>query len=425
MRIPFNKPFIAGKELYYIAQAVTFALGEEFIRLAFAIEEHMPGYVDAYYGPEEWQAEAKQDGKLPLQNLTERTAQLANKISLADSLDAQRKDFLARQVRAMQMSLRLLSGENIPLAEEVNALYDVHPVWVDEANFEQAHKELDQFLPPGDSLAERKQAWDRSLEIPVEKAKELLPSVIKRLQELTRREFNLPDGEDFTLEFVSGQPWMAYNRYLGGFQSRIEINTDLPQRVNELALTIAHEGYPGHHTELSIKEQELVRRKGYIEHTLALINAPSCVVSEGIATSALETALTDNELRDWYREELLPRAGMSHIDAARMVDIDHATKKLKGILGNASFMLYDQYRSLEQVEEYLRKYTLAAEKEIEHLVRFVSDPLSRSYVFTYDMGYNLLEELFAHGDRDTYFKRLLEEPVTPSLIRAWVSKWDQ
>jgi len=30
------------------------------------------------------------------------------------------------------------------------------------------------------------------------------------------------------------------------------------------------------------------------------------------------------------------------------------------------------------------------------------------------------EELFRHGNRDHYFKRLIEEPVTPSQIRQWI-----
>lgn len=398
-------------------------LGEEFIRLAFAIEEHLPGYVDAYYGPEEWQTQAKQEGKLPLRDLTERTARLAHDISQTDNLDAQRRDFLVRHVRAMQMSLRLLAGEEVPLTEEVEALYDVQPEWRHESNFEQAHEELDRLLPPGGSLAERKQAWDRSLEIPVEKVKELLPSVIKRLQETTRKKFNLPEGEDFSLEFVSDQPWMAYNWYMGGFRSRIEINTDLPQRINELAETIAHEGYPGHHTELSIKEQELVRRRGYFEHTIALLNAPSCVVAEGIATSALETVLTEDELKDWYQDELLPLAGMTHIDLETMLEVEKVFKKrMKGIMGNASFMLYDRQESVDEVERYLEKYSLATQEEIEHTVRFVSDPLSRSYVFTYSVGHDLLEGLFSLGDRDQYFKRLLEEPVTPGQIREWIQR---
>ena len=394
-------------------------IGEEYIRLALAIEEYLPGYVDSFFGPEEWKAQAKQAGKLPLPDLTERTARLAKDISQADGMDPQRKDFLARQVTAMQMSLRLQAGEQVPLAEEVNALYDVQPAWVDESNFEEGHRELNQLLPPGSSLAERKQEWDRSLEIPLDKAKELMPIVIQRLQGLAHQRFNLPENESFTLEWVTDKPWAAYNWYLGGFRSTIQINADLPIRAGSLSDLIAHEGYPGHHTELSIKEQKLVREKGYHEHTISLLNSPSCVIAEGIATSALKTAIPDAELEDWYREEILPRAGMAHIDSKRMMQINRASDKTKGIMGNVSFMLYDQHRSEEEAEAYLRRYALATEKIVKHLIRFVSDPLSRSYVFTYDIGYDLLEELFAHKNRSEYFKRLLEEPVTPGQVRAW------
>ena len=394
--------------------------GEEYIRLALAIEEYLPGYVDSFFGPQEWKAQAQQAGKRPLPELIERTVRLANDISQADDMDAQRKDFLARQVTAMHMSLRLQAGEQVPLAEEVNALYDVQPSWVNESNFEEGHRELDELLPPSGSLAERKQAWDRSLEIPIEKAKELVLLVVEKLRTTTRQKFHLPENETFTLEWVSDKPWGAYNWYLGGSRSTIQINADLPARINSLADLIAHEGYPGHHTELSLKEQKLVREKGYHEHTIALLNSPSCVISEGIATSALKTAIPDDELENWYREELLPQAGMSHIDSHRMMQINKASEKTNGIMGNISFMLYDQQKGTEEAEQYLRQYALATEKIIKHLIRFVSDPLSRSYVFTYDMGYDLLEELFAHKDRGEYFKRLLEEPVTPSQVRAWI-----
>src|SRR5687767_1638817 len=135
-------------------------LGEVFARLALAVDQHLPGYVDSYFGPDEWMTQAKQDGKLPLLNLTEKVDQLARDISQADNLDAQRKDFLARQVTAMQMSLHLLSGEKVSLAEEVHALYDVQPMWKDESIFEEAHKALDELLPPGNSLHERMRDWN-------------------------------------------------------------------------------------------------------------------------------------------------------------------------------------------------------------------------------------------------------------------------
>jgi hypothetical protein len=395
-------------------------LGEEFSKLALAINQHMPGYVDSYFGPDEWMAQAKQAGKLSLPELTKKADQLAMDISHADELDSQRRDFLARQVMAMQMSLRLLSGEKISLVEEVKGLYDVQPEWKDESNFEEAHKEWDKALPPGDSLVERLQAWYRSLEIPIEKVQEILPFIIKRLRELTHQKFGLPNGENFALKFVSDQPWSAYNWYLGGFQSRIEFNTDLPTKVNALAGLIAHEGYPGHHTELSIKEEKLIRNKNYYEHTLTLINSPACVIAEGIATTALETVLTEAELEDWYREEILPLAGMTHIDAKRLIEIGNASRKLAALTGNAAFMLHDQQKSEDEISQYVQKYGLRTEKEARQTIKFISDPLYRSYTFTYHIGYDLLEELFAHGDREAYFKRLLEEPVTPNQVREWI-----
>ena len=394
--------------------------GEECVKLALAIDEHLPGYVDSFFGPAEWKNQAKQNGKLPLPDLTDQAARLAIDISQADSLDAQRKDFLARQVTAMQMSLRLLSGEKVSLAAEVQALYDVQPAWKDESNYEEAHRELDRALPAGNSLEERMQDWNRSLELSVEKVRELLPFIIKRLRDLTHAKFNLPEGESFALEFVSNQPWSAYNWYLGNYKSRIDFNTDLPIKVNALAGLVAHEGYPGHHTELSIKEAKLIRQRNYQEHVLTLINAPSCVIAEGIATTALETIMADSEMEAWYREEILPRAGLTHIDPQRLMEVDLARRKMSGMVGNAAFMLHDQGKSESEITLYLQKYGLYTEKEAQRSIKFISNPLYRSYIFTYHIGYDLLEELFSHGDRDTYFRRLLEEPVTPQQIREWI-----
>ena len=396
-------------------------MGEEFVKLALAIDEHLPGYVDSYFGPDEWKYQAKQIGKLPLADLTDQTARLAINISQTDGLDEQRRDFLARQVIAMEMSLRLLSGEKVSLAEEVRALYDVQPAWKDESYFEEAHKELDNILPAGNSLQERMQAWNRSLEISEEKVKELLPFIINRLRGLTQEKFGLPEGESFALEFVSNQPWTAYNWYLGSYRSRIDFNTDLPTRVSALAGLVAHEGYPGHHTELSIKEAKLIEQMNYYEHTVNLINSPSCVVSEGIATTALETILKESEIEDWYREDILPRAGLPHIDSKRLMDISRATRKMAGLVGNAAFMLHDRNESETDIRLYLQKYGMDTEKEAEQSIKFISNPLYRSYIFTYHTGYELLEELFSQVNRDIYFKRLLEEPVTPHQVREWIN----
>ena len=397
-------------------------LDQEFIRLALAINEHLPGYVDSYFGPPEWSQAAQHAGKLPLTDLTQRVDQLAADLSRANAWDPQRKDFLIHQIGAMQMTLRLLAGENVSLVEEAQALYNIQPVWKDEAYFIEHQKWLDESLPKGGSLRERLERWQTSTEIPIETTRELLPFVTSTLRQLAHRKFQLPEDESFLVEFVSDQPWMAYNHYLGEYKSRIEINSDLPMQTHGLVITVAHEGYPGHHTELCMKESRLVRQMDYQEHLLTLINSPWCVIAEGIATSALETLLTDQELEDLYREEILPRAGMTHLDVKTMLEISRAERKIRELWGNAAFMLHDQKKSSEEIVSYLQKYELSTEKEANRAIQFISGPLDRSYIFTYTAGYDLLEELFSIADRDTYFARLLEEPVTPGQIREWIDR---
>ena len=400
-------------------------LVEEYIKLALAIEEHRPGYVDAYFGPEVWRQESKQVGKTPLPELMKRVAQLTSNISQAYEMDAQRKDFLVRQVTAMQMSLRLLREDSVSLADEASALYDVQPQWKQEADFEEAHRELDQILPAGSSLEERNQKWKKSLEIPIEKARELFPVILERLRELTRQKFGLPEGESFQVEFVSNQPWMAYNYYLGRYRSHIEINQDLTLSIDNLVETAAHEAYPGHHTELANKEAKLIRQKKYEEHVVTLLNSPAAVIAEGIATSARETILPEKELEDWYRDDLLPRAGLTGIDPSRITARSRVNKKSSGLEGNAAFMLFDQLKPPQEVRSYLQKYGLYNDKELNHILRFISNAQDRSYIFTYHIGHDLLDQLFSKGDHIVYFKRLLQEPVTPSQIRQWIEDIDR
>jgi len=394
--------------------------GERFVRLALAIDEHLPGYVDSYFGPAEWQTQSRKAGKIPLPELTRQTDQLANDISPADDMDAQRKDYLSRHITAMQTSLGLLSGEKVTLAEEVHALYDVQPKWKDESHFEEAQREYNELLPPGGSLQERLAAWKKSLEVPTDTVQELLPLISDKLRELTRQKFDLPEDESFVVEFVSNQPWGAYNWYLGNSKSRIEINTDQPTRISFLPDLIAHEGYPGHHTDLSIKQKKLVQKLKYYEFTVNLLNAPSAVTAEGIATTALRTLLTDDELEEWFREELLPSANMTYIDPKPILAMNNASGKMNGLSGNAAFMLHDQQKSEAEISQYLQRHGLSTEKEAGQTIKFISNPLYRSYIFTYHVGHDLLEDLFAKGNRDAYFKRLLEEPVTPSQIKHWI-----
>jgi hypothetical protein len=397
------------------------SVGEEYVRLALAIDQHLPGYVDAYFGPPAWQEQAKTDGPRPLPELAQQASRLAIAIANADTLDHQRQEFLARHVLAMQTSLRLLQGERMVLADEVEALYDVRPNWVEEALFEEAHRLLDDLLPSGHTLRERMALRKQALEISVKQVKQVLPLIQQQLRQLSRERFPLPEEEALDFTFVQNQPWMAYNWYLGRYRSRIEINTDLPLHINGLADLVAHEAYPGHHTELSIKESQLVQQAGHVEHSLTLLNAPSCVVSEGLATCALTTILSDEAWVTWHAEEIFPRAGLKHVDAQREQMIDQALEHLDGVGGNAAFLLHEQGAAAETVGNYLQHYGLLTEQEAHKRIEFLSSPLDRSYIFTYYWGKSMLKALFAlKQERPYWYTRLLTEAVTPTQIRQWL-----
>jgi hypothetical protein len=399
-------------------------IAETYARLALAIEQHIPGYVDAYYGLALWRAEAETSGKRPPAELAAAVRELVEAVDAA-TMDEQRKDYLQRQVRAMRVSVGILNGDRLSLAEEVEALYDVTPRWVDEATFEDAHRTLDALLPAGASLVERMAERRKRVEVPVERLQGIIGDVFAELRRRTNARFALPDDEDVVLEWVRDQPWSAYNWYRGDRRSLIEINTDLPLQITRLVELLAHEAYPGHHTEHALKEMRLVRAEGRIEHAVALINSPSCVVAEGIAMLAPSIILSDAEWVRWHADELFVRAGCEHLDAEREHAINHALGAFSGVRGNAAFLLHDQGCAPDDVAAYLERWALSTPEEAQRGVAFISSPIYRSYTFTYSEGATLLETLFAaRGDRDHWFGRLLTEAVTPTQIRQWTAAND-
>ena len=82
-----------------------------------------------------------------------------------------------------------------------------------------------------------------------------MTAILAVLRERTQALVPLPADEEFALELVAGEPWSAFNYYLGRHRSRIVVNTDLPFSGAEIVHLAAHEGYPGHHTEHATKEE--------------------------------------------------------------------------------------------------------------------------------------------------------------------------
>jgi hypothetical protein len=322
----------------------------------------------------------------------------------------------------MQTKIGLLRGEPVSYAAEVRGLYDVEPKRVPEAVFDQAIAELDALLPGSGTIDEREQAFRRRFVVEPERIPALMDVIIPELRRRTTRLVDLPEGEGFEIRMVSNEPWSAYNWYLGDYHSRVDVNTDLPSYLMALPDTMAHEAYPGHHTEHMLKEQHLWREARRGEHSILLINAPECVVSEGIATRARRVIMSDDELTEWLEQELAPVAGMTGLPFRDMLAVSQTRKHMRAVSNNAALLLHAEGASEDDVIAYVKKYRLATDEEARKTLSFIKHPNFRSYGFTYTAGADLLDELFEKkGNSREWFKRLLTEPVTPTGVREWIT----
>jgi hypothetical protein len=389
-------------------------IARSYLALAHAIERHNQGYIDGYFGPPELAGQPER----PLDELAREAEQLA--AAVAGLGDAERRIFLGAQVGAMQTSIALLRGEPIRYSDEVRQLYNIEPTRVPEREFEEAIAAINDLLPGEGPVAEREQSFRAVFAIPPERMRTLFDLIVAELARRTRALFSLPDDESFEVQFVQNQPWSGYNWYLGDNRSRIDINTDLPKYLTDLPDLIAHEAYPGHHTEHAIKDQRLYREQGRGEHAILLINAPECVISEGIATRALRAVMSEQELRDWLVGELAPAAGVA-ADIDAMLALQQARRNMRSVTENAALMLHEDGVSEQEVAEYLQRYRLATPAEARKSIEFITHPNFRSYIFTYTRGGLLLDQLFARGEPQRWFARLLAEPVTPGVVREWIA----
>jgi len=370
---------------------------ERYLRLGLRVGRHVDGIVDAYYGPRDLADEVDAAPPVEPRELVDEAE------SLLGELD---DGWLRDQVAGLQTYARVLAGDQMAYADEVERCYGVRPVHTDEAVFEAAHEQLDALLPGDGSLAERFQRWQSSAEIPGDRLEHVLAAVIEEARAQTHELVGLPDEEDVELEIVRDKAWLAFCGYQGDFHSRIEVNVDLPQTGIDLLHLAIHETYPGHHTEASLKEQLLVRGEGHLEHTILLVPTPQSLVAEGIAELASELLL-DGPGRTRLAaivQETTPDFDLEH---ARAVERARQPCGWSGV--NAALMLHEDGATADDVRAYLRRWGLLTEERASHAVRFMQEPTSRSYVINYDAGLALCRT-YVGGDI-ARFRRLLTEPV--------------
>ncbi len=384
---------------------------------------HVDGLVDAYYGPSELARAAASDAPASPSELAKQASRLLTDLDAGLPLDAsggrgagadgQRRRWLRAQLVGALTTARLLAGEPIGYADEVEACYGVRPQRVPEEVLADAHRRLDQVLPGRGALAERYVTWRESLVVPPDRLRAAIDSLCEDLRERTDRRWGLPPGERVDFELVTDKPWSGFNYYLGNLRSRVAVNVDLPILSPGLAHLVAHEAYPGHHTEHSRKEVGLVRSHQRLEETIFLVGTPQCLMAEGLADLGLEVVM-GRRPEATVAEHLVP-LGIPY-DAEVVAAVAQAGEALGKVRGNAAFRLHEDHVDPEVVVGEVAYWALLARVRAEKVVSFLLDPTWRAYVTCYVEGLPLCRSFV--GGRSDRFGRLLDEQLTPADLGA-------
>jgi hypothetical protein len=377
-----------------------------YLELCLRLDRHLDGLVDGYYGPPEIAVAVEGEPPRPPAELVAEAAALRGSL---DGLEPARARWLDAQLVGLETVARRLAGEDLQFAEEVERCYGVRPERVPEDVFEASHRELDELLPGGGSLAERFRAWQEADTLSPAQLKPFAEGLAADLRRRTADAFGLPEGESLRFELVSNEPWGAFNYYEGGLHSRIAINTDVPLAAERALHMVAHETYPGHHTEHVTKEQLLVREGGCLEESILMIATPQALIAEGIAETGARTLLGDG--LEELGGEHLARVGIA-FDADLARAVRRALGPLEGIAGNVALLLHEDGLSPGEATAYLTRWDLTSEQRAAKTVAFLTDPLWRSYLTTYTDGERVCAA-WIDGDPQR-FRRLLTEQLVPA-----------
>lgn len=400
------------------------AIAESYVRLALRLGLYDPDYVDAYIGPPEWiptAADTARAREIPVIALRVEAGRLLK--ALEKIPPDERTASLRGQLTALIGRIDLLAGAGPLFDDESRDLFGMAALNYSLDSLDAALQAVDAFIPGTGSLAPRVEAWRARFVVPPDRIDAVFRAAIDEARRRTAAHIALPAEERFSVEYVGGVSWGAYNWYRGGYHSLIQVNTDLPFHASSALELAAHEGYPGHHVQNVLLDSTVVRGRGWKEFSVFPLFGPASLLNEGAAQYGVRLAFPDSARLAFERDVLFPLAGLDPALAEESARFRELTRRLRGAGIECARRYLDGRMSREAAIAFSRRYGLESPKEAEQSVRFYEQ--YRSYVITYVVGEDLVQglaERTSGGQEATFearwdcLRRLAAFPVLPSHL---------
>lgn len=405
-------------------------IAEDYVKLVLEIGTYKSDYVDAYYGPEEWKPEKtnKAVDSTIINSINVKTNELLNRLEdlkyyQATDIEKMRFRALYKQLLSVKSMIFIISGGSFPFDIETKRLYDAEAPHFKMEHFRVILNELDKIVLGEGKLSERLNKFIERFTIPKDKLNAVFSASIEECRRRTLQHITLPQNENFKVEYVTGKPWGAYNWYKGNSFSVIQVNTDIPIRINRAVDLAAHEGYPGHHVFNTLMENKFVNEYGWMEFSVYPLYSPLSLIAEGTANYGIEVAFPGDQQVKFERDVLFPVAGLNPDDAELYYRIMNLMKELTYAGNEAARNYLDGTWNRDETIGFMEEYMLFSKERAEKRLDFIEQ--YRSYVINYNLGEDIVKEYVEkNGGTPDYperrwevFKELLSVPQTPSGLK--------
>lgn len=399
-------------------------IAEAYVHLSLEAGEREPGYVDAYYGPDDWAKEAKARPRAVADLRTEASRLSKELQAIAPGRlsveDRQRRAFLLAQLKAAETRLAMMAGVKFPFADEAQGLFGIRPTLKPLSAYDPVVEKVAAIVPGEGPLWQRVDAWQNRFVIPADRLEPVIRASIAECRARSAAHIAMPEQERFELELVKNKSWSGYNWYKGDAHSLIQVNTDLPVRIDRAVDLGCHEGYPGHHLLNMLLERNLARARGWVEFTVYPLFSPQSFIAEGSANAGIDLAFPGAERTAFEAKTLYPIAGL---DPATARDYDRLLALLHQLAGARMTIAadyldgkIDRNRALDLIQAY----QLVSRERAEQSLRFTEN--YRSYVINYGLGQDMVTADLAKSGSDPAarwkrMEQIISQPFLPSELR--------
>jgi len=405
----------------------TDGIARAYVRLALRLDRVVPGVLDAHLGDPDDAARVAAEPPPDPDDLAREAARLRTALATVDDAvgdTGDRTAFLDAQLRACGVLAEKAGGRDVGFVDEVEGCFGVRIGRGEPDRYREAHRALDGLLGGSGPLHERLAAFRDRDRLPPEHLPVAVAAAIAALRERTAEAVGLPPGEEVTLEVVATAPWSGFSRWVGPRRSAIAVNGGIGHRVTHLPLLVAHEAYPGHHTEhcrIAARHAGADAAATRPEREVFLARTPQSLVAEGAAELGLEVVVGSGWGR--WNAGVLAAAGVpvdpgrAHLGEA----VETVMARLAPVRQDAALMLHAEHRPAAEVVAHLQRWLLVDEARAHRMLEFLAHPRWRTHTTTYVEGVRLLRPWLTGAPRDVVTARLvrvLDDPPTPETLRA-------